>query len=48
VLALAVPLALVTSLARLYAAAHWPSDLLAGWAVGAGTAWLVHRLTRGL
>ena len=45
-LLLAAPLALATSLARLYAAAHWPSDLLAGWLVGAGTAWLVHRLTR--
>lgn len=45
VLLLAAPLGLVTSLARLYAAAHWPSDLLAGWAIGALAAWLVHRLT---
>lgn len=46
VLALAVPLALVTSLARIYAAAHWPSDVLVGWLAGGGIAWLVHRLTR--
>jgi undecaprenyl-diphosphatase len=45
VLAATTLLALVISLARLYAGAHWPSDVLAGWIAGAGTAWAIHRLT---
>lgn len=44
-LALAVPLGLAASLARIYAAAHWPSDILVGWLAGGATAWAVHRLT---
>lgn len=46
VLALTALLALSVSLARIYAGAHWPSDIAAGWLAGALTAWGIHRLTR--
>ena len=45
VLVLTTLLALVISLARVYAGAHWPSDIAAGWLAGAATAWGIHRLT---
>lgn len=44
-LAVAIPLGLVTSLARIYGGAHWPSDVLVGWLFGALTAWSIHRAT---
>lgn len=44
----AASFALVVSLTRLYAGVHWPSDLLAGWAVGVGVALGVARLARRL
>jgi undecaprenyl-diphosphatase len=44
--ALAIALAVVVSLTRLYVGVHYPSDLAAGWLVGAATAIGVDRFTR--
>lgn len=44
-LLIAIPLGLITSLARIYGGAHWPSDILVGWLAGALTAWAIHRAT---
>jgi len=44
--ALAVGLAVLVSLTRLYAGVHYPTDLAAGWLLGAATAIGVDRLSR--
>ena len=46
-LALALSLVLLVGLSRIYLGVHWPTDVLAGWTVGAGWAalvWLVARV----
>ncbi len=42
----AVLYALLVSITRIYAGVHWPSDLLAGWAVGVAVATGVEGLTK--
>lgn len=46
VLAAAVTYALLIGFSRMYLGVHYPSDVLVGWAVGAGWMALVWRLTR--
>jgi len=41
VLAAAIAISFVVGISRLYLGIHWPSDVLAGWAVGVGWASLV-------
>ncbi|HVN45799.1 MAG TPA: phosphatase PAP2 family protein [Steroidobacteraceae bacterium] len=36
-------LPLYDSIARVKVQAHWQTDVLAGWALGTGAAWLIHR-----
>ncbi|MBV8145504.1 MAG: phosphatase PAP2 family protein [Gammaproteobacteria bacterium] len=36
-------LPLYDAIARVKVQAHWQTDVLAGWALGSGTAWLIHR-----
>jgi undecaprenyl-diphosphatase len=48
VLSLAVLLTLLVGMSRVYLGVHWPSDVLAGWALGAAFAclgWLIFRRT---
>ncbi|MEI8257640.1 MAG: phosphatase PAP2 family protein [Deltaproteobacteria bacterium] len=40
--------ATLVSATRVYAGVHYPSDLVGGACVGAGVAWLLHRLSRWL
>lgn len=39
-----VVVALLTGLSRIYVGAHYPSQVLLGWATGCGAAWLLIRL----
>jgi undecaprenyl-diphosphatase len=45
--AIAVAVAVVVGLTRLVLAVHWPSDVIGGWAFGAGWALLFARLAEG-
>jgi undecaprenyl-diphosphatase len=45
-LAFTLLLGVLTSLARVYGGAHWPSDILAGWICGVATAYGIERITR--
>ncbi len=45
ILGITAAYALVVSIARMYAGAHWPSDILAGWVGGIATAYVIHRIT---
>lgn len=45
ILAFALLIAVAASAARVYAAAHYPTDVVAGWVAGAAVAWAVHRVT---
>jgi undecaprenyl-diphosphatase len=39
-------LAILSGIARIGAGIHYPSDILAGVVIGAGTAWTIHKLTK--
>ena len=39
-------LAILSGIARVGAGIHYPTDILAGAAIGAGTAWSIHKLTK--
>jgi undecaprenyl-diphosphatase len=41
-----VGLSLFTGFGRLYLGVHWPTDVAAGWALGALQAWLAIRQVR--
>lgn len=45
-LSVAVTLALLIGVSRVYLGVHWPSDVLVGWCVGAAWAWGCWRLLR--
>jgi undecaprenyl-diphosphatase len=45
--AMAVAVAIIVGLTRLVLAVHWPSDVIGGWAFGAGWALLFARLAEG-
>ena len=47
-LGLAIALSLLIGFSRVYLGVHWPSDVLAGWAVGSGWAALVWLISRSL
>ena len=46
ILAVTVFFGVVVSLARVYAGAHWPSDIAAGWVCGFATSYVIDRATR--
>jgi membrane-associated phospholipid phosphatase len=46
VLGLTALFGVIVSLARVYAGAHWPSDIAAGWICGLATAYAIDRATR--
>jgi len=46
VLALSMLFGVVVSLSRLYAGAHWPSDIAVGWVCGFATSYVIDRATR--
>ena len=51
ILGLAVAVVVLIGLSRVYLGVHWPTDVLAGWTVGAGWAalvWLVSRILQRL
>ena len=39
-------LAILSGIARVGAGIHYPTDILAGVVIGAGTAWSIHKLTK--
>lgn len=38
--------AILISLARVMAGIHWPSDIIAGWIIGAATGWFIFYMTK--
>ena len=48
VMGTAIVLTLLVGVSRVYAGVHWPSDVLAGWCVGAGWAGLCSLLARAV